>query len=209
VAASPGPQPGGSAVPARDIFRRESFRPVRREQFEEETVMVKLAASLVLTLGLVLAAAPAAAQASIGFGVHSWRTIDDLRSEGFGDVKRSGFSYLVSYQAKLLPFVRAEIDGEFFPKGFGGSTHTAIAPEAFILVGAFIYGGVGVGTIYSSTFNHDFSNPFYIGRAGVDLHLLPRFTLDLNGNYEVAAFNQLRHVKTGTVTLGAVARLKL
>jgi hypothetical protein len=158
---------------------------------------------------LVLAAAPAAAQASIGIGVHSWRTVNDIKSEGFSNLRRSGISYLLSYQGHLAPLVRVEVDAELFPKGFGGASKTAVSPQVFLLVGSFVYGGVGIGTIYSSSFNHNFSSPFYIARGGVNLHLLPRFHLDINGNYEFNAFNQLHNVKTGTITLGALARFTL
>lgn len=169
-------------------------------------------APLVLTLialGWMAAARPAAADSSIGFGLHSWRTVDDLRSEGFGHLRRSGVSYLLSYQYSLVPLLKVELDGEYFDKGFGGSSHYAIAPQAFVLVGGLVYGGLGIGTIYSKDFANDFSSPFYTARVGVDLHLLPRFRLDVNANYHFHAFNELRGADTGTVTLGAVARIKI
>jgi|HubBroStandDraft_3_1064219.scaffolds.fasta_scaffold18337_2 hypothetical protein len=164
--------------------------------------------------GILLAAAGAAAPAAraetlLGVGVHSWRTVSDVRREGFGNIQRSGLSYLLSYQVHPLPLLRFELDGEYFPKGFGGSTHSAVSPQAFVLVGGFVYGGVGVGTIYSSSFSNHFSQPFYIARAGLSIHPLPRIHLDVNGNYEFHAFNQLRGVNTGTVTLGAMVRFGL
>jgi hypothetical protein len=169
----------------------------------------RIAVAAALVLLAIATASPARAQASIGVGFHSWRTIDDLRSDGFGNLRRSGVSYLASYQAHLIPLLRVEVDGEIFPKGFGGSTNTAVSPQVFILLGGFVYGGVGVGTIYSSSFNHDFSNPFYIGRVGLNIPLVPRLHLDVNANYEVGAFNQLHNVSTGTATVGALVRFTL
>jgi hypothetical protein len=160
-------------------------------------------------LGWAAAARPAAADSSIGLGIHSWRTVDDLRSEGFTNIRRSGLSYLLSYQYNPGALLRFEVDAEYFGKGFGGSTHYAIAPQAFVLVGGFIYGGLGIGTIYSKDFANDFSSPFYTARAGLNLHLLPRLTLDVNGNYHFHAFNELHGVNTGTVTVGAIARIGL
>jgi hypothetical protein len=173
--------------------------------------MPKSAPLLLTLIALTWAAAarPAAAESSIGFGLHSWRTVDDLRSEGFGNLRRSGVSYLLSYQYSPAPLLKLELDAEYFDKGFGGSSHYAIAPQAFVLVGSFVYGGLGIGTTYSKDFSNDFSSPFYAARVGLDLHLLPRIRLDVNANYHFHAFNELRGVNTGTVTVGAVARLKI
>jgi hypothetical protein len=162
-----------------------------------------------IALGWAAAARPAVADSSIGFGLHSWRTVDDLRSQGFGNLRRSGVSYLLSYQYSPGALLKFELDGEYFDKGFGGSTHYAIAPQAYVLVGGFVYGGVGIGTIYSKDFTNDFSSPFYAARVGLDLHLLPRIRLDVNANYRFHAFNELRGVNTGTVTVGAIARFKI
>ncbi len=171
------------------------------------TKKAPIAALVLAVLGWAAAARPAAADSSIGFGLHAWRTVDDLRSEGFSGIRRSGVSYLLSYQYSPGALIKFELDGEYFAKGFGGSTHYAIAPQAFVLVGGFIYGGIGIGTIYSKDFSNDFSSPFYAARAGLNLHLLPRFDLDVNANYHFHAFNELRGINTGTVTLGAVARI--
>jgi hypothetical protein len=173
--------------------------------------MPKNAPLLLTLIALTWAAAarPAAAESSIGFGLHSWRTVDDLHSEGFSHLRRSGVSYLLSYQYSPAPLLKLELDAEYFDKGFGGSSHYAIAPQAFVLVGSFVYGGLGIGTTYSKDFTNDFSSPFYVARVGLDLHLLPRFRLDVNANYHFHAFNELRGVNTGTVTVGAVARFKI
>ena len=175
--------------------------------------MDRLAKSACVWLGMlavaVMAAAPARAESLFGVGVHSWRTVDDLRSEGFTDIRRSGLSYLLSYQYSPGALLKFELDGEYFPKGFGGASHSAISPQAFVLLGGLIYGGVGIGTVYSSSFSNDFSSPFYIARVGLDLHLIPRFHLDVNANYDFHAFNELHGVNTGTVTLGAIARFGL
>jgi hypothetical protein len=175
--------------------------------------MGKLAKSACIWIGTLAmaagAAAPARGEALIGVGVHSWRTVSDVRRQGFSNIERSGLSYLLSYQLHPIPLLRFELDGEYFPKGFGGSAHAAVSPQVFALVGGFIYGGVGVGTIYSSSFANHFSHPFYIARVGLSVHPLPRIHLDVNGNYDFKAFNQLQGVNTGTVTLGAMVRFGL
>jgi hypothetical protein len=177
--------------------------------------MARLArhAPLIVAAALALvwsaAARPAAADSSFGLGLHSWRTVQDLRHQGFGNIRRSGVSYLLSYQYLPGPVVKLELDAEYFDKGFGGSTHYAIAPQAYLLVGGFVYGGVGIGTIYSKDFSNNFSSPFYAARVGLDFHLLPHLSVDINGNYHFHAWHELKGVSTGTVTLGAVARLRL
>jgi hypothetical protein len=169
-----------------------------------------LLAAMALVLGWAGAAArPAAAESSFGFGVHAWRTVKDLRSQGFGNIRRSGVSYLVSYQYIPGPLVKLELDGEYFDKGFGGSTHYAISPQAYVLVGGLVYGGLGIGTTYSRDFSHNFSSPFYAARAGLDLHLLPYLHLDVNANYRFNAWHELKGANTGTITLGALARLRI
>jgi hypothetical protein len=162
-----------------------------------------------LALGAAGAVRPAAADSSIGIGVHAWRTVDGFESDGFSGIRRDGLSYLLSYQYKPGALLKLEIDGEYFPNGFGGSTHYAVSPQAYVLLGSFIYGGVGIGTIFSKDFSNDFSSPYYAARVGVDMHLLPKLSLDVNANYHFNAFNELHGVTTGTVTLGATARFGL
>jgi hypothetical protein len=167
-------------------------------------------ALVILSVLLCAAAArPAAADSWVGVGLHSWRTVDDLHDEGFGDIRRSGVSYLVSYQYVPGALLKFEVDGEYFDKGFGGATHAAFSPQAYVLVGGLIYGGVGIGTTFSHDFSNDVSSPFYIARVGVNLHLIPRFSLDINANYHFNAFHELNDASTGTVTLGAAVRFKL
>src|ERR1700694_2954992 len=146
--------------------------------------MPRMAMLLMLfALSWAAAARPAVADSSIGFGLHSWRTVHDLRSQGFSNLRRSGVSYLRSYQYSPGALLKFELDAEYFDKGFGGSSHYAIAPQAFVLVGGFVYGGLGVGTTYSKDFPNNFSSTFYTARVGLDLHLLPRFSVDVNANY--------------------------
>lgn len=189
---------------------RPSAPPARWRRVPRAPILL-----LLFAFGWAAAAHPAAADSStaadssIGLGIHSWRTVDDLRSEGFGDISRSGLSYLVSYLYSPGALLKFELDGEYFPKGFGGASHDAFSPQGFVLVGGFVYGGLGIGTTYSKDFAHDFSSPYYTARVGLDFHLLPRLSLDVNGNYNFNAFNELKGVNTGTVTVGAIARFRL
>jgi hypothetical protein len=159
-------------------------------------------------LGLAAgSAAPAqAGEHRLGFGFHYWKTVDELQDDGFDDIDDSGVSEVFSYQYLPSPVLRWEIDVEYFDKGFGGAIERAYSPQVFLLFGRGIYGGLGVGAIYSSGLADDWSDPFYAARAGLDLLLLPKIHLDINANYQFDAWKQLDDVDTDTLTLGAIAR---
>jgi hypothetical protein len=173
------------------------------------SLQARLIIALLPLLAWTAAARPALADSSLGVGVHAWRTVDDLSSEGFSDIRRDGISYLVSYLYEPGALLKFEFDGEYYPNGFGGATHWAISPEAYVLLGGFFYGGLGVGATYSKDFDHNFSSPFYAARVGLNLRLIPKLNLDVNANYRFHAFDELKGVDTGTVTLGAIVRFGL
>ena len=163
----------------------------------------------VALVALALAAPARAADSTIGVGLHYWRAVDDLRSQGF-DIDRSGTSGIVSYQYVPGGLLKLEGDLEYYDKGFGGSTKAAYSPQVYVVVGGSIYAALGVGVIVSRGFaDRDVSDPFYAARVGLDMALLPHIHLDVNANYRFNAFNQLKDVDTGTVTLGALVRFRL
>lgn len=147
----------------------------------------------------------------LGGGAHYWRTIDEIEDDSEFD--EDGLAYLASVQWQGARFLKLEGTLEFFPDGFAGATNNAIAPQAFVVVGSVIHADLGVGTVYSSDFDDDFTEPFYVLRAGLDLELLPRFYLDLLASYHFVDWDRIDEadddVDTDTVTLGAVIRLEL
>ena len=168
------------------------------------------AALAAFALALLLVVAPAAAgEHRFGVGVHYWTTAEDFEDLGLSsldDFEDDGVSEVFSYQYLPQPLFRVEVDVEYFDKGFGGATERAYSPQVFLLFGRGIYGGLGVGAIYSSGLVDDWSDPFYAARAGLDLLLLPKIHLDINANYQFDAWKQLDDVDTDTLTLGAIAR---
>lgn len=141
------------------------------------------------------------AESRIGAGVNYWTAIDDLSS----DIDDSGFSYLISYQARS-GLLSLEIDGEILPDRFGKD---AYAPQAYLLVGSGIYAGVGIGIEY---IDGDFEDdPFFALRAGLNLEILPQLYLDLNANYRFSgskSWSELEQdIDTDTVFLGGAVRL--
>lgn len=140
----------------------------------------------------------------LGLGAHYWRTVDTV-PDGFD---RDGLSYRLTFQNNITPLLHYQVDLERFPSGFGGIEKAVYAPQAMLLVGRWVYGGVGAGILYS---DGDFADrPFYLFRAGLDLSLLPRIRLDINANYHFSEWRGLsemgRDIDTDTVTLGAALR---
>lgn len=150
------------------------------------------------------AALAEATEHRIGGGVNYWVAVDDVDID---DVDDDGFSYLASYQywPGLLGF---EVDLEILPDRFG---ETALAPQAFVLLGRSIYGGAGVGIEYR---DGDFADqPFFAFRGGLNLELLPGLYGDF---YALYRFNdsadlddENTDIDTDTLFFGAMVRLAL
>jgi hypothetical protein len=165
---------------------------------------------MVLTALALVAGSAAGVQGGtrIGIGVHYWKALEDIKLD---EVDESGVSWLASAQLGTSSLVKAQIDVEMFPKGFAGSTEIFYAPQAFVIVGRGVYGGLGIGTYYDG---EDFADsPFYVLRAGVDVELTPKLYLDLNANYRFEEWKDLgetvKDIDTDVITLGAALRLDL
>lgn len=175
---------------------------------------VKILGSLLLGALLILpTTASHAGEHSLGLGVEFWRTVDGFPDSGtFDDIEDDGQSFLISYQYKPAGLIRFELDLEIFDDGFAGSSETAVAPQAFVLVGAGgLYGGVGIGVTISDGLEDDVSDPFYMGRLGFQFSLLGAIKLDLHATYRFDAFEELEGIDfdSDTYTFGAAVRFKL
>lgn len=163
-----------------------------------------------IAIGLLLGGSGAvASEHRLGFGFHYWKTVDELVDEGFGDIEDKGLSQIFSYQYLPGGLLRFEVGVEYFNKGFAGSLERAYSPQVYVLLGRFVYAGVGVGATYSSGLADSWSEPYYAARGGVELLLLPKLHLDIQANYRFNAWSELDNVETETLTLGAVLRLSL
>jgi len=159
-------------------------------------------------IGLAAAAVrPAAAgEHRLGFGLHYWKTVDELQDEGFDDIEDNGVSEVFSYQYLPSPMLRWEIDVEYFDKGFGGAEESTYAPQVYLLFGRFFYAGIGAGILYSTGLADEWSDPYWAGKFGIDMLLLPKLHLDINANYRFDTWSELGGFETDTLTLGAIAR---
>ncbi|MDK9706692.1 MAG: hypothetical protein OEL83_06535 [Desulforhopalus sp.] len=148
----------------------------------------------------------AAGDVRIGGGANYWVALEDIE---FGDKKydKNGVAYLASYQY-WQGLLGLELDLEFLPDRFGES---ALAPEAYILLGRAVYCGLGVGIMYS---DEEFAEkPFFALRAGLNLEILPSLYADFYGNYRFNDSAELEgkdtNIDTDTVFLGMALRIAL
>lgn len=168
--------------------------------------MVKKIILLLVACSFLIATNSFAAEHRIGGGANYWVALEDVETdeEKFDE---DGLSFLASYQ--YLPGILAlELDLEFLPDRFGES---AIAPQAYLLLGRSVYAGIGVGLLYR---DGEFSEePFFALRAGLNLELLPGLYADIYGNYrfndKTELDNEETDVDTDTVFLGAAIRVTL
>lgn len=168
----------------------------------QRTTSVLMAAVLILGL----AASASAGQHRLGVGLHYWKNVEDIGNDlPDGSIDDNGVSTVLSYQY-VAGLVRFELAAEYFESGFQGSTDWAVAPQAYVLIGRGLYGGIGVGTTYSDSLDGSFSDPYFIAKAGFDILLLPRIHLDLNADYRFANWDQIDDYSTETITLGATVR---
>ncbi|SDO90566.1 hypothetical protein [Desulforhopalus singaporensis] len=147
------------------------------------------------------------AEHRLGGGTNYWVTLDDITDSDDNGIDDDGFSFIASYQyrAGLLGF---EADLELLPDRFG---ETAIAPQAYILLGKAIYVAAGIGVVYS---DDEFADePFFGLRGGFDMEILPGIYADIYANYRfndrASLDNEDTDIDTDTVFLGAMVRLSL
>ncbi|MEL7061259.1 MAG: hypothetical protein AAGN46_14650 [Acidobacteriota bacterium] len=154
-----------------------------------------------------------AAEHRLGIGARFFKTVDDigddLFDDGFDGIEEDGFSYILNYRLEPGGLIHFEGELQYFPDGFGGSTDSALSPAVLVGIGGTFYGAAGVGVTFSDDFEDDVSEPFWIGRVGWELDLLPGISLDINANYIADAFDELDDASTDAITLGALVRFSL
>lgn len=158
--------------------------------------------SCVVAVGILAQAGTAAAGLRLGGGIHYLRTLGDIKdAEGF-DENAIGIMASATYSFAM---VRVEGDVEFIPD-FGGTDEAMWQPQAYALVGNFIYGGIGTGIGY---IDGDWqSEPFFALRAGVDF-VLAGLDLDAFTTYRFQKDEDLKGFGSDdldTITFGALIR---
>ncbi len=161
------------------------------------------------TLLLLTTLSAHAAEHSLGLGAHFFRTIDSVSD--VNGIDEDGNSWLLSYQYKPRGLFRLELDLEYFPDSFSGALENAFAPQAFVLIGHGLYGGIGAGKTFSSDLVNDSTDIYYMARFGWELAILGAIGLDLQATYLFDNWDAVRDfdIDSDTLTLGAVLRFNL
>ena len=171
--------------------------------------LASMIATALFGLGLIGPLSTASAEVRIGGGVHYWTALSDIEVDNV-DIDDSGSSFLASVQWVPDGLFKFEGNLEYFTDGFGGGNAGALSPQAFVLFGGGLYGGLGIGVTYNDELEgSDISDPFYAARVGLDIEVLPNIHLDINANYLFNAFSDIDGADEDSITLGVIGRIAL
>ena len=157
---------------------------------------------LLLTVGTLGTAS--ARNKQIGVGAHYWTTLDDIDVD---DIDESGLAWYLSYRQRLSDLLQVELDLEIADEKHAGDGETIFAPQAFLLLGSSLYGGVGLGVDWA---DGDLGDLYYLLRAGYVIELLPQIFIDFNLNYRFETWDidaVKEDVDADTLTMGAIVRM--
>ncbi len=147
-------------------------------------------------------APPAECGSKWGLGIHYRKTLGDISDNADWDENALGF--IGSYQFGLA-FLTVEADLEWVPD-YGGTGKDLFEPQAWGLIGGFLYGGAGIGIGH---YDGDWlDNPFYALRLGVNVSLFG-IGLDVFGSYRFQKIDDLQGLDgddLNSMTFGAIAR---
>jgi hypothetical protein len=141
----------------------------------------------------------------LGGGIHYLATVGDIKDSP--GIKDHNFNFVASYR-QALTLLSIEADVEFVPD-YLGSDKMLYQPQAYALIGGFIYGGAGIGWGYID--GDWLDDPFYALRAGVNVPL-GKLHLDVNASYRflhTKALESLDDSSLDSVTFGAIVRFDL
>ena len=138
----------------------------------------------------------------IGVGAHYWISLDDIDT----DWDENAISYYVSFRYNpSLWGIEANV--EYYPKETL-FRKAAYEPQAFFILGNTLYGGIGLGWLYSDGDWAD--DPTYALKAGFNIKLFDAIGLDINANYRFNSFDDFdedgKKIDMNTITLGAAVR---
>ncbi len=174
--------------------------------------MTRLAGAILTTfciLSLIGQPSPATAEVRIGGGIHYWTALGDIEVDDV-EIDENGTSFLASIQWVPDGLFKFEGNLEYFTDGFGGGDAGALSPQAFVLLGGGLYGGLGIGVTYNDELEgNNISDPFYAARVGLDIEVLPNIHIDINANYLFNAFSDIDGADEDSITLGAIGRIAL
>lgn len=161
----------------------------------------------IVCLGLVaclgaLFVLPAQAGTRIGGGIHYLRTLGDIKDSPGFDENAVGFLGSAAFVADP---VRVDAMLEVTPD-YVGSGEVMFQPQGYVLLGSFLYGGLGIGIGYLGDFG--WQDPFYALRGGVDF-MVGNLDLDVFATYRFQNGKDLEGATSDdldSITFGALIR---
>jgi len=120
-----------------------------------------------------------------GIGMRYRRPLQGTESEL---LSRDGTSWILGYQFAWHHLFRADAALELIPWNFAGEKPIIVAPQVSFLVGAGLYGGVGLGVFLSADGVVD--RPFLTFRAGFEPEFQPALILDLGVDYRTITWTE-------------------
>ena len=162
-------------------------------------------------LALVLAVPPLqAADGSnfqIGVGANYWVALEDAVDESFDE---EGLGWMISARYMATPYFGFGLELERSPDNYVAIEEPMYCPAGYLILGKGLYAGLGVGTYF---YDGDFIEDVFYGlRVGVVAEVVPHLVIDINLNYRVDKWSDIKNVDeevdTDNVILGGAVRLK-
>lgn len=158
---------------------------------------------------------------SLGIGGHYFKTLeeisDDLNDDYADAFHKDGIGLNLSYKYKPSIIYGFLCELQFFPDGYYFS-ESAISSRILFLMGSTVYVGAGIAWNYLSTEpafedlggnSGEWTDAYYLVRAGFELPIVPRLKLDINANYELNQWSDLEDFDSDYISLGAGIRIVL
>ena len=162
-----------------------------------------------------------AAEHSIGFGAHYFRTLDEISDDledEFGDsFHEDGVALNLSYRYKPDPLYGFLFELQTYPDGYYFAEN-AYSPRFIFCLGSTIYAGAGVAWNYFSAedaFSEiiddgEWSDAYYLIRGGLEFPLfIPALKIDINATYDFNTWHELDEFDSDLLTFGAGVRIIL
>ncbi len=162
-------------------------------------VAVSLAAAVMLAVAFP---ARAANNFGLGGGARYNVALKSLKNDDF-KFDEDYLSYVLSLKYQLLPFLAAEVTGDYYP-GSGDVDYT-FRPAASVLVGDFINAGVGITKPYlkPKEGGGEWGDLYYQFQAGLQIPLGEALWVNADAYYYVQKFDDIEDFDLDYLTFGA------
>jgi len=166
---------------------------------------MKVVIGVLAAAAVVLAFAgpvPAANNLGLGGGVRYNVALQSLKNDDF-EFDEDYLSYVLSLKYQFLPFLAAEVTGDYYP-GSGDVDYT-FRPAASLLLGNFINAGVGITKPYLKPEDGDgeWGDVYYQFQAGLQIPLGDALWINADAYYFTQKFKDIEDFDIDYLTFGA------